>query len=50
MDLFMAYQHITPEISLVTRDPTFSPTGKLKGVPISLEEFQVFFAGGRIAF
>jgi hypothetical protein len=34
----------------VTRDPAFSPTGKLKGVPISLEEFQVLFAGGRIAF
>ena len=46
----MAYQHIEPEITLVTRDPSFSPTGKLKSVPITLDDFDVFFMGGRIAF
>ena len=50
LNLFMAYQHIEPEITLVTRDPSFSPTGKLKSVPITLDDFDVFFMGGRIAF
>jgi hypothetical protein len=50
MNLYMAYQHITPEISLVTTDLAFSPTGKLRGVPIALEEFQVFYMGGRMQF
>jgi hypothetical protein len=50
MNLFMAYQHIEPEIDLVTRDLAFSPKGKLKSVPITLDDFDVFFTGGRIAF
>ncbi len=50
MNLYMAYQHITPEISLVTTDLAFSPTGKLRNVPIALEEFQVFYMGGRMQF
>ena len=45
-----AYQHIDPEIKLVTRDPSFSPAGKLKSVPISLDDFDVFWVGGRIQF
>ncbi len=50
LNLYAAYQHITPQIELVTRDLTFSPKGKLKDVPISLEDFDVFFMGGRIQF
>jgi predicted porin len=50
MNLFMAYQHIEPEIDLVTRDLAFSRKGKLKSVPITLDDFDVFFTGGRIAF
>ena len=50
MNVFIAYQHIDPEIKLVTRDPAFSPTGKLKNVPITLDDFDLVFMGGRIAF
>ncbi len=50
MNVFAAYQHIEPEVTLVTRDPLYSPTGKLKGVPIALDDFDVFFMGGRIQF
>ena len=50
LNLYAAYQHIEPEIKLVTRDPSFSPTGKLKNVPIDLDDFDVFFMGGRIQF
>ena len=50
LNLYAAYQHIEPEIKLVTRDPSFSPTGKLKNVPIDLDNFDVFFMGGRIQF
>jgi hypothetical protein len=50
LNLFMFYQHITPEIDLVTNNLAFSPTGKIKRVPIELEDFDVFVMGGRIAF
>jgi predicted porin len=50
LNLFMAYQHVEPEIKLVTTDPSFSPNGKLKNVPIELDDFDVFWMGGRIAF
>ena len=50
MNVFIAYQHIEPEIDLVTRDPTFSSTGTLKSVPIALDDFDVLFMGGRIQF
>jgi hypothetical protein len=50
LNLYAAYQHIEPEIKLVTRDPAFSPTGSLKNVPIALDDFDVFFMGGRIQF
>jgi hypothetical protein len=50
LNLYVAYQHITPEISLVTNSLAFSPTGKIRNVPIALEDFDVFFAGGRIQF
>lgn len=50
MNVYMAYQHIEPEIKLVTRDPAFSPTGKLRNVPITLDDFDVFYMGGRIQF
>ena len=32
------------------RDPAFSPTGTLKNVPITLDDFDVLFMGGRIQF
>ena len=50
LNLYAAYQHIEPEVKLVTRDPSFSSTGKLKNVPITLDDFDVFFMGGRIQF
>jgi len=53
MDLYMAYQHIEPEIDLVSRldrDGVFSETGKLKKVPVSLTDFDVFWTGARIQF
>jgi hypothetical protein len=30
LNLLAAYQHIEPDIKLVTRDPSFSPTGAQK--------------------
>ena len=53
MDLYMAYQHIEPEIDLVSRfdrDGVFSETGKLKKVPVSLTNFDVFWTGARIQY
>ena len=53
MDLYMAYQHIEPEIDLVSRfdrDGVFSETGKLKRVPVSLTDFDVFWTGARIQY
>ena len=50
LNLYAAYQHIEPEIKLVTRDPSFSPAGTLKNVPIDLDDFDVFWMGGRIQF
>jgi hypothetical protein len=53
MDLYMAYQHIEPEIDLVSRfdrDGLFSETGKLRKVPVSLTDFDVFWTGARIQF
>ena len=53
MDLYMAYQHIEPEIDLVSRfdrDGIFSETGKLRKVPVSLTNFDVFWTGARIQY
>jgi predicted porin len=50
MNLYMAYQHITPELDLVTDSLAFSPTGKIKRVPLELDTFDVFYMGGRIQF
>ncbi len=50
LNLYAAYQHITPEISLVTNSLAFSPNGRIKNVPIALEDFDVFFMGGRTQF
>ena len=51
LNLYAAYQHIEPEIKLVTRDPAFSvPTGSLKNVPIDARRFDEVFMGGRIQF
>ena len=47
-NLYMAYQHIEPEIDLVSRfarDGLFSETGKLKKVPVSLTDLDVFWTG-----
>jgi hypothetical protein len=48
--LFAVYQHLTPEVDLVTRDPTVSPTEKLKSVGATLDDFDLFYTGGRIYF
>jgi hypothetical protein len=48
-----AYQHIEPEIDLVSRfdqNGFFSETGKLKKIPVSLTNFDVFWTGARIQF
>ncbi|MGB3020526.1 MAG: hypothetical protein WBB50_00195 [Methyloceanibacter sp.] len=42
LNLYAAYQHIDPEIKLVDSN--------LDRVPIALEEFDVFYMGGRIQF
>jgi predicted porin len=50
LNLYVAYQHITPDISLVTNSLAFSPNGKIKSVPIELDDFDVVFMGGRLSF
>jgi len=53
MDLYVAFQHIEPEIDLVSRfdgDGVFSQNGKLGKVPVSLTDFNVFWTGARIQF
>jgi predicted porin len=50
MHLYAVYQHLTPEVDLVTRDPVVSPTGKLKSVGAPLDDFDLFYTGGRIYF
>ena len=53
MDLYVAFQHIEPEIDLVSRfdgDGVFSQNGKLGKVPVSLTNFDVFWTGARIQF
>jgi hypothetical protein len=56
MHLYAVYQHLTPDVSLVTRDSftcnskgceTF---GKLRGVAAPLDDFDLFYTGGRIYF
>ncbi|MGB6907018.1 MAG: hypothetical protein WBE04_07875, partial [Methyloceanibacter sp.] len=42
LNLYAAYQHIDPQIKLVDSN--------LDRVPIALEEFDVFYMGGRIQF
>jgi len=34
----------------VTRDPTLSPNGKLKNGGAPLDDFDLFYTGGRIYF
>ena len=53
MNLFIAYQHIEPEVSLVARCDAGvcgTSTGSLKRVPLALEDFDVFYTGARIQF
>ena len=61
MNVFIAYQHIDPEMTLVTQCDEFgvcgassqrdySTKGKLKKVPLTLDDFDVLFMGGRIQF
>lgn len=61
MNLFIAYQHIEPELKLVTQcdefgicgsssQRDFSSKGKLKNVPLELDNFDVLYMGGRIQF
>jgi len=50
MHLYLAYQHFDADMSLVTRDPSVSPNGKLKNVPVSIDDFDLIYSGGRIYF
>jgi hypothetical protein len=50
MHLYLAYQHFDGDVSLVTRDPSVSPNGKLKNVPVSIDDFDLIFSGGLIYF
>ena len=50
MHLYLAYQHFDADLNLVTRDPSVSPNGKLKNVPVSIDDFDLFYSGGRIYF
>jgi hypothetical protein len=50
MHLYLAYQHFDADLSLVTRDPSVSPNGKLKNVPVSIDDFDLIYSGGRIYF
>ena len=50
MHLYAVYQHLTADVDLVTRDPAVSPTGKLKSVGAPLDDFDLFYTGGRIYF
>jgi predicted porin len=50
MHLYAVFQHLTPEVDLVTRDPAVSPNGALKRVGAPLDDFDVFYTGGRIYF
>jgi len=60
MNLFIGYQHIEPELTLVTQcfegicggsdQKDFSKKGKLTRVPLELDDFDVLYMGGRIQF
>src|SRR5262249_976989 len=50
MHLYFAYQHFTADINLVTRDTRFSPDGSLKKVPVSIDDFDLFYSGARLYF
>jgi hypothetical protein len=50
MHVYLAYEHFDGDINLVTRDPSFSPNGKLKNVPVSIDDFDLIYSGGRIYF
>jgi hypothetical protein len=48
--LYAAYQHFNADLDLVTRDLAVSPHGKLKSVGESIDDFDVFYTGGRLYF
>jgi hypothetical protein len=48
--LYAAYQHFNADINLVTRDLTVSPRGRLKRVGESIDDFDLFYSGGRLYF
>lgn len=50
LHLYAAYQHFDASVDLVTRDLSVSPNGKLKRIGESLDDFDVFYSGGRIYF
>jgi predicted porin len=50
LHLYAVYQHLTPDVDLVTRDPSVSPNGKLKSIGAPLDDFDLFYSGARIYF
>jgi hypothetical protein len=48
--LYAVYQHFTADLDLVTRDLSVSPKGKLKAIGESIDDFDVFYTGGRLYF
>jgi hypothetical protein len=51
--LYAAYQHFDADVSLVTRNVVCEPAckfGKLRNVPERIDDFDLFYTGGRIYF
>ena len=50
MHVYSVFQHLTPEVDLVTRDPAVSHHGKLAHVNAPLDDFDLLYTGARIYF
>lgn len=50
MHVYTVFQHLTPEVDLVTKDPAVSHHGKLAHVNAPLDDFDLVYTGARIYF
>ena len=50
MHVYTVFQHLTPEVDLVTKDPAVSHHGKLAHVNAPLDDFDLLYTGARIYF